>query len=160
MLVYVYKGNKAPNNDHIWHDPQVWSALCSYDYDLVSKKSYEMPISTILKHVYRSYSTLCQFNNALVDTYGITANFKTKIAFVEKYLQENKDIKESIDIQCRKIYDKLEWWYKRLLTNSNCLDEIKWEVVRLMKFYEKQDIYRISSINLKRNRQDFCYELL
>jgi len=156
MLVYSYKGKKALNNDYIWHDPQAISTLCQYNYDLVYNHYNNVNGPVILKHVYRSYSTLCQFNNALVDTYVITEDFGNKVSFVKDYLQENQDIKESVDIQCRKIYEKLEHWHNRLLNNQNCLDEVKWEVVHLMKFYEKQGIYRIASINLKRNYYDFC----
>lgn len=156
MLVYSYKGKKALKNDYIWHDPQIISALCCYNYDLVSNYYNNVDGPVILKHVYRSYFTLCRFNNALVDTYAITEDFENKVSFVKDYLQENPDIKESVDIQCIKIYNKLEQWHNRLLNNSNCLDEVKWEVVHLMKFYENQSIYRIASINLKRNYYDFC----
>lgn len=156
MLVYSYKGKKAPNNDYIYHDPQVWSALCTYNQDLVSKSSYEMPLPTILKHVYRSYFTLCKFNNTLVDTYEITEKFERKISFVKEFLQKNQDILNSYDEQCKKIYNKLKIWSNRLLENPNSLNEIKWEVARLMKHYEKQEIYRVASLNLKRNYQDFC----
>lgn len=68
---------------------------------------------------------------------------------------DNQDIENSIDSKCRSIYGHLKIWYKRLTNNPNSLDDIKWKVVRTMKYYEKQDIYTISSINLKRNYYDF-----
>ena len=77
------------------------------------------------------------------------------IEFVKNYLEENQDIVNSIDSKCRSIYDHLKVWYKRLVNNPNSLDDIKWEVVKNMKYYEKQEIFTISSINLKRNYYDF-----
>ena len=53
------------------------------------------------------------------------------------------------------MYDHLKVWYKRLVNNPNSLDDIKWQVVKSMKFYENQGIFSIASINLKQNYFDF-----
>lgn len=91
----------------------------------------------------------------MVSTYEVNNNYIKSIEFVKKYLEENQDIENSIDSKCRNIYDHLKVWYKRLVNNPNSLDDIKWEVARTMKYYEKQEIFRKASINLKQNYQDF-----
>lgn len=155
MLVYSYKGEKSLTSPSYQYSSKNYNALWNYNSHFFDINNYR--VSEILaKHVYCSYFNLCQFNNTLVDTYEITEDFENKVSFVKDYLQENRDIKESVDIQCIKIYNKLEQWHNRLLENPNCLDDVKWGVVRLMKFYEKQGIYRVASINLKRNYYDFC----
>ena len=112
-------------------------------------------ICTVLRHLQHSYSTLSKLNNSLVNTYEVNSNYIENIDFVKEYLEKNLDIENSIDSKCRNIYDHLRVWYKRLVNNPNSLDDIKWEVARTMKYYEKQEIFRVASINLKRNYQDF-----
>ena len=91
----------------------------------------------------------------MVSTYEVNNNYINSIEFVKKYLEENQDIENSIDSKCRNIYDHLRVWYKRLCTNPKSLEDVKWQVVKTMKFYEKQEIFRVASINLKQNYQDF-----
>ena len=90
-----------------------------------------------LKHVYLSYSTLERFNSSLVNTYEVNDSYIKSIEFVKDYLENNLDIENSFDNKCRNIYDHLRIWYKRLVNNPNSLDDIKWEVARTMKYYEK-----------------------
>lgn len=108
-----------------------------------------------LRHVFNSYRTLERFNSSLVNTYEVNDRYIISIEFVKNYLEQNQDIENSVDSKCRNIYDHLRIWYKRLVNNPNSLDDIKWEVARTMKYYEKQGIFTISSINLKRNYYDF-----
>ena len=109
----------------------------------------------VLRHVYHTYNTLCKFNNSLVSTYEINSDYINNIEFVKDYLENNLDIENSFDSKCRIIYDHLKVWYKRLVNNPNSLDDIKWQVVKSMKFYENQGIFSIASINLKQNYFDF-----
>lgn len=158
MLIYAYKGKKSLNNEFYFENDYTQShsfwKLYNYFGDL--KWQFGVFREDIIRQIYRTYTTLCRFNNVLVDTYEITESLESKISFVKKYLQENQDITNSYDEQCKKIYNKLKKWYNRILENPNCLDEIKWEVAHLMKFYERQEIYRVASVNLKRNYYDFC----
>lgn len=91
----------------------------------------------------------------MVNTYEVNDSYIIGIEFVRNYLEQNQDIENSVDSKCRNIYDHLKVWYKRIVNNPNSLDDIKWEVARTMKYYEKQGIFTISSINLKRNYYDF-----
>ena len=104
-----------------------------------------------VRHVYRTYTTLC----TLVNTYEVTDTYISSIEFVRNYLEQNTDIENSVNSKCRSIYDHLRIWYKRLVNNPNSLDDIKWKVAKTMKYYEKQEIFRVASINLKRNYYDF-----
>lgn len=130
-------------------------ALYCYNYDLTKANATYEKGNLLVRHVYNFYTTLCKFNNSLVSTYEVNNNYINSIEFVKKYLEENQDIENSIDSKCRNIYDHLRVWYKRLCTNSNSLEDIKWQVVKTMKFYEKQEIFRVAIINLKQNYQDF-----
>lgn len=155
MLIYGYVGKKALKTKDFWNNLQTNRALYCYNYDLTkANASYEKG-NLLARHVYNSYTTLCKFNNSLVSTYEVNNNYINSIEFVKKYLEENQDIENSIDSKCRNIYDHLRVWYKRLCTNPNSLEDIKWQVVKTMKFYEKQEIFRVASINLKQNYQDF-----
>lgn len=155
MLVYGYKGKKCPNSTTYWNNQANLFALNTYNKTLFESCGSWEEQAKFLKHVYLSYSTLCKFNNTLVNINIVDDYFITSISFVKSYIQDNIDILTSIDNKCRNIYVKLDSWYKRLVANLNCLDNIKWEVARLMKFFEKQGIFTISSINLKRNYYDF-----
>ena len=114
-----------------------------------------MPRKILTRHIYRTYTTLSKFNNALVSIYLLDEKVYNDISFVKDYLKENQDIENSPDSKCRSIYDHLKIWYKRLVNNPNCLEDIKWEVAKTMKYYKGQGIFTISSINLKRNYYDF-----
>ena len=94
------------------------------------------------------------FSNNLL-SFSCGNSYIKNIEFVRDYLEQNLDIENSMDSKCRNIYDHLRIWYKRLCTNPNSLDDIKWQVAKTMKHYEKQEIFRIVGINLKRNWQDF-----
>lgn len=152
MLIYGYRGKKCPTSTNFYTSQKNVRALYNYNQDLFNRcDSQEL----FLKHVYLSYSTLERFNSSLVNTYKVNDSYIKSIEFVKNYLEENQDIVNSIDSKCRSIYDHLKVWYKRLVNNPNSLDDIKWEVVKNMKYYEKQEIFTISSINLKRNYYDF-----
>lgn len=152
MLIYGYRGKKCPTSTNFYTSQKNVRALYNYNQDLFNRcDSQEL----FLKHVYLSYSTLERFNSSLVNTYKVNDSYIKSIEFVKNYLEENQDIVSSIDSKCRSIYDHLKVWYKRLVNNPNSLDDIKWEVVKNMKYYEKQEIFTISSINLKRNYYDF-----
>ena len=155
MLVYGYKGKKCPTSTTYWGSQKNLLALNNYNSDLFNRCSSWEEQSKFLRHVHLSYSTLCKFNNVLVNTYYIDDNFISSINFVKSYLSDNTDILTSIDYKCREIYEHLGIWYKRLIANPNCLDEIKWQVAKSMKFYENQGIFHIASINLKQNYFDF-----
>lgn len=155
MLIYSYKGKKCPTSTTYWNSQKNLIALNNYNTDLFHKCSSWEEQAKFLRHVYLSYSTLCSFNNVLVDTYYIDDNFISSINFVKSYLSDNTDILTSIDSKCREIYEHLGIWYKRLIANPNCLDEIKWQVVKSMKFYEDKGIFTIASINLKQNYYDY-----
>ena len=155
MLIYGYKGDKCLKSDNCNdYTSKNLIALKNYNIDLYNNSSWHY-IDILLKHVYHTYTTLCKFNNSLVSTYEVNSNYIENIDFVKEYLEKNQDIENSIDSKCRNIYDHLRVWYKRLVNNPNSLDDIKWEVARTMKYYEKQEIFRKASINLKRNYQDF-----
>lgn len=124
-----------------------------YNIDLFNDNKVNTEIW--LRHVYHSYSTLCKFNNSLVSAYEVNDSYIANIEFVKNNLEQNVDIENSVDSKCRNIYDHLRVWYKRLVNNPNSLDDIKWEVAKTMKYYEKQGIFTIASINLKRNYYDF-----
>ena len=149
MLIYGYKGDKCLKSDNC-DDYTVKNLKSLYNYNPDLRATDE-----IIRHVFRSFNTLNRFNNSLVSTYVVNNNYIKSIEFVKKYLEENQDIENSIDSKCRNIYDHLRVWYKRLVNNPNSLDDIKWEVARIMNYYEKQGIFRKASINLKRNWQDF-----
>lgn len=155
MLVYGYKGKKCPTSTTYWGSQKNLIALNNYNSDLFNNCNGWEVQAKLLRHVYLSYSTLCKFNNALVDTKIVDEYFITSINFVKDYLTNNIDILSSIDNKCRNIYENLSIWYKRLISNPSCLDEIKWQVVRSMKFYERQEIFTIASTNLKQNWYDF-----
>ena len=152
MLIYGYRGKKCPVSTDINNHTNLW-ALFRYNEDFFQDTNINNKLW--LKHVFNSYSTLERFNSSLVNTYEVNDNYITSIDFVRNYLEQNQDIENSVDSKCRNIYDHLRVWYKRLVNNPNSLDEIKWEVARTMKYYEKQGIFTISSINLKRNYYDF-----
>ncbi len=155
MLIYGYVGKKALKTKDFWNNLQTNRALYCYNYDLTKENATYEKGNLLARHVYNSYTTLCKFNNSLVSTYEVNNNYIKSIEFVKKYLEENQDIENSIDSKCRNIYDHLKVWYKRLVNNPNSLDDIKWKVARTMKYYEKQEIFRKASINLKQNYQDF-----
>ena len=152
MLIYGYRGKKCPTSTNFYTSQKNVIALYNYNQDLFNKCGNQ---ELLLKHVYLSYSTLERFNSSLVNTYEVNEDYISSLDFVKEYLEDNQDIENSIDSKCRSIYDHLKIWYKRLTNNSQSLDGIKWEVVMTMKYYEKQGIYTISSINLKRNYYDF-----
>lgn len=152
MLIYGYRGKKCPVSTDINNHTNLW-ALFRYNEDFFQDTNINNKLW--LKHVFNSYSTLERFNSSLVNTYEVNDNYITSIDFVRNYLEQNQDIENSVDSKCRNIYDHLRIWYKRLVNNPNSLDDIKWEVARCMKYYAKQGIFTISSINLKRNWQDF-----
>lgn len=156
MLVYSYKGEKSLNTELYCYDSLNFTKIWNY---LGKPKRFCLNNeegSLMSRHIYRSYNTLGRFNNLLTTTYKVNNDLEDKLFFIKEYLQNNQDIKESFDNECRKIYEKLEKWHNRLLNNSNSLNDIKWEVARLMKHYEKKEIYRVASVNLKRNYYDFC----
>ena len=155
MLIYGYKGDKCLKSDNCDdYSTKNIMAVKNYNEDLYNNiNSYGF--RDVLRHVYHTYTTLCKFNNSLVGTYEVDGNYISKIDFVKEYLENNLDIENSFDSKCRNIYDHLRIWYKRLVNNPNSLDDIKWEVARTMKYYERQEIFRKASINLKRNYQDF-----
>lgn len=153
MLIYGYKGKKCPKStDCHYCEKNMW-ALIYYNIELFNDRNVNTEIW--LRHVYYSYTTLCKFNNSLVNIYEVNDTYITNIEFVKNYLEQNQDIENSVDSKCRNIYDHLRVWYKRLINNPNSLDDIKWEVAKTMKYYEKQGIFTIASINLKRNYYDF-----
>lgn len=153
MLMYGYRGKKCPvSTDCHYCEKNMW-ALIYYNIELFNDRNVNTEIW--LRHVYYSYTTLCKFNNSLVNTYEVNDTYIANIEFVKNYLEQNQDIENSVDSKCRNIYDHLRVWYKRLVNNPNSLDEIKWEVAKTMKYYEKQGIFTIASINLKQNYYDF-----
>lgn len=155
MLIYGYKSDKCLKSDNC-DDYSIKNimAVKNYNEDLYNNiNSYGF--RDVLRHLYHTYNTLGKFNNSLVNTYEVNDNYIKSIEFVKDYLENNLDIENSFDSKCRNIYDHLKVWYKRLVNNPNCLDEIKLEVAITMKYYEKQEIFRKASINLKRNYQDF-----
>ena len=155
MLIYGYKGDKCLKSDNCSdYTNKNLIALKNYNIDLYNNYSWHY-FDILLRHVYHTYTTLCKFNNSLVSTYEVNSNYIENIDFVKEYLEKNQDIENSIDKKCRNRYDHLKVWYKRLVNNPDSLDDIKWQVARTMKYYEKQEIFRKASINLKRNYQDF-----
>ena len=155
MLIYGYVGKKALKNDDFWNNAHTNRALYYYNYELTKENASFEKGRLLARHVYNSYSTLCRFNNSLTSTYEVDDNYIKSIEFVKEYLEENQDIENSMDRRCRNIYDDLKVWYKRLYNSPNSLDDIKWQVVKTMKHYEKQDIFKVASISLKRNYYDF-----
>lgn len=151
MLIYGYRGKKCLVSQDSFNETNLW-ALYRYNNGHLN---YNDTNSTMVRHVYCSYSTLCKFNNLLTNTYEVDENYIQNIDFVKDYLDDNQDIENSPDNKCRSIYNHLRVWYNRLSNNPDCLDEIKWQVAKTMKHYEKQEIYRVASINLKRNYYDF-----
>ncbi len=154
MLIYGYKGKKSLTSEDFWNNDATRIALFRYINLPNFSLSYDDG-NMWARHVYRTYTTLCKFNSSLVNTYEVTDTYISNIEFVRNYLEQNTDIENSVDSKCRSIYDHLRIWYKRLVNNPNSLDDIKWEVAKTMKYYEKQEIFRVASINLKRNYYDF-----
>ena len=173
MLAYIYKGKKClePINyyNYSWMGSSYNKNLSilykynndypPYDIDWQNKNRYKHNIDDIkrvIEHIYFSYETLKQLNNLLTITYEINDDFISKIDFVKEYLRDYSDIEHnSLDIECRKIYAKLNNWYYRLTNNPDSLDTIKWEVVRIMKHYEKKEIFKIAKSNVKKNYYDY-----
>ena len=155
MLIYGYVGKKALKNDDFWNCLQTNKALYCYNYELTKENATYEKGKLLARHVYNSYTILCRFNNTLTSTYEVNDSYIQSIGFVKEYLEEKQDIENSIDRKCRNIYDDLKIWYKRLCNSANCLNDIKWQEVKTMKHYEKQEIFRVASINLKRNYYDF-----
>lgn len=170
MLAYVYKGKKSlkpggiycSNNQfimfHYYYYPTSYNIEENCYYCIKKCNDIYVRYETenqLTENIYICHETLKQFNNTLAITYDINDNFIIKFSFIKEYLQEHDNIKQSIDEECKKIYTKLENWYHRITSNPNCLNEIKWEVAKIMKHYEKQDIYKVASTNLKRNYYDF-----
>lgn len=153
MLIYSYKGKKCPKStDYHYCEKNLW-ALVYYNHDLYNDSKVNIEIW--LRQVYNTFSTLCRFNNYLVNAYVVDDKFYNDIDFIKQYLTDNEDVVDSADRKCREIYSNLNTWYKRLLANTNCLDDIKTRVVKSMQFYERQEIFSVASINLKRNYYDF-----
>ena len=155
MLIYGYKGDKCLKSDNCDdYTSKNLIAIKNYNEDLYNNINL-YGFRDVLRHLYHTYNTLGKFNNSLVNTYEVNNSYIKSIEFVKDYLENNLDIENSFDSQCRNIYDHLKVWYKRLVNNPNSLDDIKWQVAKIMKYYEKQEIFRVASINLKRNYQDF-----
>jgi len=153
MLIYGYKGKKCPISTNYWHcEKNLWT-LYYYNSDLFNDSKVNTEIW--LRQVYNTFNTLCRFNNYLVNAYVVDDKFYDEINFVKQYLTDNEDVVGSADRKCSEIYDNLNVWYKRLFANANCLDDIKTRVVKSMQFYERQEIFSVASINLKRNYYDF-----
>lgn len=153
MLVYGYKGKKCPKStDFNYCEKKLW-ALIYYNIELFNDSKVNREIW--LRQVYNTFNTLCKFNNYLLNAYEVDDKFYNDIDFLKQYLIDNEDVVDSVNRKCREIYSNLNIWYKRLVSNPKCLDEIKWQVVKSMKFYEKQEIFSITSTNLKRNYYDF-----
>ena len=133
MLVYGYKGKKCPTSTIYWNSQKNLIALNNYNSDLCNNCGSWENQAKLLRHVYLSYSTLCKFNNALVDTKIVDDYFITSINFVKNYLDDNIDILASIDNKCRSIYDNLSTWYKRLV--SNWTDKINVDRKKLSAFF-------------------------
>jgi len=102
-----------------------------------------------------TYPTLCKFNNTLIDVYTIKNTSTLNLDFLTDFLDKHSDLEDSIDTKCREVYTKLNIWYKRLIDNPDNLDSVKWEVVKLMKYFERNGIFRVSSCNLKSNYHDY-----
>lgn len=155
MLIYGYKGDKCLKSDNCDdYTGKNLIAIKNYNEDLYNNINL-YGFRDVLRHLYHTYNTLGKFNNSLVNTYEVNNSYIKSIEFVKDYLENNLDIENSFDSKCRNIYDHLKVWYKRLVNNPNSLDDIKWQVAKIMKYYEKQEIFRVASINLKRNYQDF-----
>ena len=155
MLIYGYKGDKCLKSDNC-DDYSIKNIMAVKNYnEYLYNNINSYGFRDVLRHLYHTYNTLGKFNNSLVNAYEVNNNYINSIEFVKKYLEENQDIENSIDSKCRNIYDHLRVWDKRLCTNPNSLEDIKWQVVKTMNFYEKQEIFRVASINLKQNYQDF-----
>lgn len=124
-------------------------------HDMISVEEQKQFIDTYIRHIYCSYSILCSFNNLLTSCYDVEKDYLNSNSFIEEYLLNNEDVKESKDSHCRSIYENIKIWNNRLKNNYTSLDDIKWQVAKTMKFYEKKGIFKISGINLKRNNYDF-----
>ena len=155
MLIYAYVGKKALKSYDYWNHEQSRVALWNYNCELLKVNGGYDEGTLLARHVYKSYTILCRFNNSLTSTYEVNDNCIKSIDFVKEYLENNVDIEKSVDSKCRSIYDHLRIWYRRIVNDPNSLDSIKWEVAKIMKHYEKQEIFRVASINLKRNYYDF-----
>lgn len=92
MLVYGYKGKKCPTSTIYWNSQKNLIALNNYNSDLFNNYNGWEGQAKLLKYVYLSYSTLCKFNNALVDTKIVDEYFITSVDFVKSYLADNIDI--------------------------------------------------------------------
>ena len=91
MLVYSYKGKKCPTSITYWNSEKNIKALYNYNSDLFDRCSSWEEQARFLRHVFLSYSTLCKFNNVLVDTYSVDDYFISSINFVKSYLTDNKN---------------------------------------------------------------------
>lgn len=149
MLIYKYKGDKCLKSDNL-NDYSIknYIALKNYNENLISRNVH---LEEVIRQVFNTYSTLCKFNNTLVNVKEIKY---IDFEFIKEYLERNADVKDSVDSKCRSIYNNLNNWYNKI-NNDYSLDEIKWQVVKSMKFYERLGIFSVASINLKRNYYDF-----
>lgn len=156
MLIYSYKGKYCPTSTNHLNNKNQW-AMYYYNRDIWNDiMDYSSQYADVcLRHIYCSYSTLCSFNNLLTSCYDVEKDYLNSNSFIEEYLFNNEDVKESKDSHCRSIYENIKIWNNRLKNNYTSLDDIKWQVAKTMKFYEKKGIFKVSSINLKRNNYDF-----
>ena len=92
MLIYGYRGKKCPVSTDINNHTNLWAL---YHYFGGNYTGY--PTSMVARHIYCSYSTLCKFNNSLVNTYEVNDDYIMSIEFVKNYLEQNKDIENSFD---------------------------------------------------------------
>lgn len=157
MLIYSYKGKYCPNSTNYWYSLKNQLAMFNYNRDICNNTidCSSLYIDTYIRHVFCSYSILCKFNNLLTNCYDVEKEYLNKNNFIEEYLLNNEDVKESLDRHCRSIYNNIRVWNNRLKNNYASLDDIKWQVANSVKFYEKKGIFKVSGINLKKNYYDF-----
>lgn len=162
MLIYGYRG-KASMNSTRFTDKNFF-VLCMYHSIKRRNSGWYMDRARIgIRQVYNTMKTFEKFNNYLIDAYNTEEKpLKLELAFLDNYLKENNDIISSpcVDMNgiCSYIYKKLSKWYDRLTDSIDNLDNVKWEVVKEMKYFEKMGLFHIASINQQKNYDDFIYD--
>ena len=148
MLIYNYKGEKSLISNDDGNNNRNLLALHKYNKTLFNLTSN---YQKLLDDVYYSYTTLCDLNNLLVKD-----EYDKAISLLQSFVTNHEPIKNSEDINCVNIYRSITKWLRELENERISNDIVKNSVVKIMRIYEKEGIYKISGCNLKSNYYDFC----
>lgn len=147
MIIYSTKTNKLPVSDDILYSSSNFFKLYCYDKNLLCcGKGFEYQ-KRFAKDVFNTYYSLVNFNNLL------DVNVHNAFLELNIFIEDNPEIKNSVDFRCRSLYDEMEYWNNKykLDSSSESVKQICDKVQKLLEQLEKQEIVKKSSCNLKKN---------